>query len=296
MKQKKVLILGVTGMLGHTLLLKLNNESDLDVYGTARNIESIKKMLHPNLLSKIRTGVDAENFNSFIRAMAAFQPDIVINCIGLIKQLPISNDPMSAITVNAQFPHKLSLVCKATGARMIHFSTDCVFDGRKGGYLEDDSSNANDLYGRTKFLGEVGYSHCITIRTSIIGHELKSKLGLVEWFLGRSDPVKGFINAIYSGFPTIEIARIISKLIIPNQNLNGLYHVSSDPISKFELLKIIAKIYNKKILIEPDSQFYCNRFLDSTRFQKITGYNPPPWIELIEKMYKHYTSSQNYDK
>ncbi len=159
------------------------------------------------------------------------------------------------------------------------------FQEEKDRYNENDQSDAEDLYGRTKYIGEVTGHNCITLRTSIIGHELKSKFGLVEWFLGQDTTVKGFTNAIYSGFPTVEMANIISDLIIPNPSLSGLYHVSSDPISKYELLRLVAKTYNKSIDIEPYSDFECDRSLDSTKFRNDTGYKPPQWSELVGNMY-----------
>jgi dTDP-4-dehydrorhamnose reductase len=293
---QKVLILGATGMLGHTLFGELTKFRGLDVYGTARGISGLEWTFEEGVLEKIRTGVDAENFDTIIRAMASVQPDIVINCIGLIKQDPLGKDPLSAITVNAQLPHRISLVCKSAGARMIHFSTDCAFDGKKGAYTEKDPSNAKDLYGRTKYLGEVEYSHCITLRTSIIGHELKGKRGLVEWFLSQDRQIRGFTNAIYTGFPTVEMARIVSEFVIPNPHLEGLYHVSSEPISKYELLKLIARKYSKQIEIEPYDEFYCDRSLDSTLFRDKTGYVPPSWQELVEKMHRHYATSKAYHK
>jgi dTDP-4-dehydrorhamnose reductase len=183
------------------------------------------------------------------------------------------------------------MVCRTAGARLIHVSTDCVFDGKKGNYTENDISNATDLYGRSKFLGEVAYSpHCVTLRTSIIGHEIKGRLGLIEWFMSQDKKIQGYKNAIFSGFPTIEVAHILRDYILPNQNLTGIYHISSDPISKYELLKLVAEKYDKKIEIEPYDDFYQNRSLDSSLFRKITGYEPPTWPELIEKMYKHYMS------
>ncbi|RJP75589.1 MAG: SDR family oxidoreductase [Desulfobacteraceae bacterium] len=294
MKKYTVLILGVTGMLGHTLFNELSKNPELDVFGTARNINGIKNVFQSDFSKKIRSNVDAENFDSVNRAMASIQPDIVINCIGLIKQLPIANDPLSAVTVNAQLPHRISLICKTAKARMIHISTDCVFDGMTGGYQESDPSTANDLYGKTKYLGEVDYPHCLTMRTSIIGHELKTRLGLVDWFLSQKEDIKGFTKAIYTGFPTVEIADIISRWIIPNPDLSGLYHVSSAPISKYDLLKIIAERYDKKIHIEPSDEFKCDRSLNSERFQSQTGYSPPSWPELVDKMYDHYHSSGLY--
>ena len=238
--------------------------------------------------------MDADSFDTIVRAIAAIRPDIVINCIGLIKQEERVNDPLSAITINSQLPHRISLLCRIAGARMIHFSTDCVFDGRKGNYLENDSSNAKDLYGRTKFLGEVGYSHCVTLLTSVIGHELRGFKSLIEWFLSQQNPVQGYTHAIYSGFPTIELSRIIHQYVIPNPDLKGVYHVSSSPISKFDLLKLVAESYGKQIEIKPFSDFRSDRSLDSAAFRKATGYTAPSWPELIKSMHHHFLAASHY--
>ncbi|MFH1231915.1 MAG: SDR family oxidoreductase, partial [Planctomycetota bacterium] len=249
MEKNKILILGVTGMLGHALFDLLSGHKYLDVHATARSTEGLSRWFPNYLLERIRGDVDADNFDSIIRAIADLKPDVVINCIGIIKQMAAAQDPIISISINALFPHRLALACKAADARMIHISTDCVFDGAKGNYSENDQSNATDLYGRTKFLGEVYYPHCVTLRTSIIGHELKGKHGLIEWFLAQKGKVRGFTNAIYSGFPTAEIARIISEYVITNPDLKGLYQVSSDPISKYELLRLVADKYKKQIEI-----------------------------------------------
>lgn len=294
--QEKVLILGGTGMLGHTLFMQLSLQKNLDVYATARTSSGLSLWFHPDLVEKIRVGVDADKFDTVIRAFASIQPDIVINCIGLIKQLPMASDPLSAIIINSLLPHRISMICRSAGARMIHISTDCVFDGKKGNYTEHDSSNADDLYGRSKFLGEVAYPpHCLTLRTSIIGHELKGKLGLIEWFLAQKGKVNGFTHAIYSGFPTVELAHILLEYVIPKPELTGVYHVSSDPMSKYDLLSLVAKRYAKQIKIEPYDKFHQDRSLDSSVFRRITGYTPPSWPELVDKMYQYHISS-SYDK
>ena len=293
---KRVLILGGTGMLGHTLFSHLSDQKNLDTYATSRATSGLSPWFPEHLALRVRGQVDADNFDTVVRALASIKPDIVINCIGLIKQVEAANDPLSAITVNSHLPHRISLICRTAGARMIHISTDCVFDGKKGAYKESDSSNANDLYGRTKFLGEVDYPHCITLRTSIIGHELKDFRGLVEWFLAQKETVRGFTNAIYTGFPTIELAHIISDFVIPAPDLKGIYHVSSEPISKYELLKLVARRYEKHIEIEPYDQFYVDRSLDSSLFRKITRYSPPAWQELVDIMYQNYISAPYYKK
>lgn len=294
MHTKKVLVFGVIGMLGHTLFNQLSKYNSLDVYGTSRSLDGLSKWFSPKLIGKIQGNVDADNFDSVIRAIADLKPDVVINCIGIIKQTAPAKDPLISITINSLFPHRLAHVCKAAGSRLIHISTDCVFDGAQGNYTEKDQANANDLYGRTKFLGEVYYPHCVTLRTSIIGHELKGKHSLIEWFLAQKGKVRGFTNAIYSGFPTVEIARIISEYVITNPNLKGLYHVSSDPISKYKLLQLVADKYKKQIEIEPFDDFRLDRSLDSTLFRTITGYTPPSWPELVDRMYRNYIASLCY--
>jgi len=291
--KKKILILGATGMLGHVLFRHLSSLQEYDVYGTTRNLRGLHRIFPQELTVRIKQdAVDADNFDSVIRALASIQPNIVINCIGLIKQLPISSDPLSAITVNAQLPHRISLISKTAGARMIHISTDCVFNGKKGNYTEDDAASAEDLYGQTKFLGEVSYPHCVTLRTSIIGHELKGGYGLIDWFLAQDGTTRGFKKAIFSGFPTVELARVISAHILPNESLSGLYHVSSDPISKYELLKMVGERYDKRITIEPYDDFVLDRSMNSSRFRALTGYSPPTWPELVDSMYRDYDENR----
>ena len=278
-------------MLGHKLFLELTKDSTLDVYGTKRTFES--EPFSGKFAAKIRGGVDGDNFDTIIRALASIQPDIVINCIGLIKQTALANDPLSAITVNAQLPHRLSLVCKTAGARLVHFSTDCVFDGKKGNYSEDDIPIPNDLYGHTKLLGELSYPHCLTIRTSIIGHELKGYLSLVEWFLKQKE-TKGYTNAIFSGLPTIEIAKILKEYILKDDTLYGIYHLSSIAISKYDLLKLINECYSSEIQIKHFDDFFIDRSLNSSKFSKKTGYLAPSWSELIHSMNHDYKECEFY--
>jgi len=201
-----------------------------------------------------------------------------------------------SISLNALLPHRVSLICRAAKIRMIHISTDCVFSGKKGNYLESDKSDAEDLYGRSKFLGEVAYSpHSITLRTSIIGRELKTRLGLIEWFLSQKDgdTIRGYKHAIFSGFTTDELSRIIMSNIIPYPELTGLYHVSSDPINKYNLLQIANQVFGRRINILPDEDFFMDRSLDSTRFRQATGYQPPSWPEMIQELAK---DSHFYDQ
>ena len=294
MNRLRVLVLGGTGMVGHKMFQVLSSRPHLEVYATARDLHGLEGWFDDEALTRIRPHVDAADFDTVIRALASVQPDVVVNCIGLIKQLPLAEDPLTAITVNAQLPHRISLICRAAKARMIQIGTDCVFDGTRGGYREDDPSDAKDLYGRTKYLGEVTYPHCITLRTSIIGHELKGRLSLVEWFLAQKAPVRGYTRALYSGLTTPELARVVADYVLPHPELSGLYHLSVDPISKYDLLRLLATHYGVTTPIEPFDGVVIDRSLDSTRFREATGYFPPTWPELAEALHRDYLACGIY--
>jgi len=284
----KILILGGSGMLGHRLWINLQKEHE--VWVTVRQTFSPFPLRPEFPTNYVRTDVDASNFDQVTRAVASIQPDLVINCIGLIKQMGhLARDPIISISLNALLPHRISLICRAAKIRMIHISTDCVFSGKKGNYLESDQSDAEDLYGRSKFLGEVAYPpHSITLRTSIIGRELKTRLGLIEWFLSQKDgaTIRGYKRAIFTGFTTDELSRIIMNKVIPHPELTGLYHVSSDPINKYDLLQIANQAFGRKINILPEKDFFMDRSLDSTHFRQVTGYKPPSWTDMIQEMAK----------
>lgn len=280
---KRVLVLGATGMLGNAVFRFFGQSPDFQVFGSVRSGSSLR-FLPEDLHSQVTMGVDVGNFDQLTGLFAKVKPDIVINCVGLIKQLAESDDPLEAIPINALLPHRLAQLCQIAGGRLVHMSTDCVFSGAKGMYVETDSADSKDLYGRSKYLGEVDQPHAITLRTSIIGHELNSAHSLVGWFLSQKGCVTGFNRAIFSGLPTVEIARIIRDHVVPYPELHGLYHVSAEPINKFNLLKLIAEEYERKIDIHPDDKLIINRSLDSTRFQSATGYKIKPWPELIRNM------------
>ena len=294
MKPRRVLVVGAAGMLGHVLFSVLSGKGDLEVFATARATEGLDRWFPPDLLGKIRGGVDAERFDTVLRALEAVRPDLVVNCIGVIKQRSAAMDPVVSISLNSLFPHLLAQACADAGARMIHISTDCVFSGETGNHRESDRPDAGDLYGRTKLLGEVDAAGCVTLRTSLIGHELAGRYGLVEWFLAQEETVKGFARAVFSGFPTVEMARIVAERILPVDRLSGLYHVSSEPISKYDLLQLVAKEYGKRIGIERDEEFTCDRSLVSSRFREATGYEPPAWPELVARMRVHFLGSPLY--
>lgn len=278
----KCLILGGTGMLGHRLWVNFrrHHETWVTIRGSANLFPN-----HPDFdPSHVIGHVNVLDWNDVTRVMAKVQPDILINCVGLIKQHPSANDPILALETNSLLPHRLATLCQATRTRLIHISTDCVFSGDKGNYTEDDPSDAQDLYGRTKYLGETVAPMALTLRTSIIGPELHTRYGLLEWFLSQHQPVRGFQKAIYTGFTTDELAHIVLDYVLPNPTLQGLYHVSSDPISKYALLHLFNDAYHRALTIEPQSTFASDRSLVSTRFKTTTGYAPPPWRAMIDAM------------
>lgn len=290
----KVLILGITGMLGHVLFEQLSRHDELEVYGTVRSANKLSRPFFAERAAGIIEGVDGLEFDTIQSAVEAVKPHRVINAIGIVKQLPAARDPLLAIPVNALLPHKLARLCAAGGSRLIHISTDCVFSGQKGNYTETDFADAGDLYGRTKYLGEVDYPHCVTMRTSIIGHELNSRRGLVEWFLSQEGSVRGYTGAVYSGLPTVELARVIAEYVIPDGGLSGLYHVASPPVTKFNLLSLIAQKYNKDITIEAWDEVQTDLSLEASGFKQATGYDAPSWPWLIDAMYRHFMTSPCY--
>jgi dTDP-4-dehydrorhamnose reductase len=278
-----VLVIGSSGMLGNAVTRYFSQDTEFVITGTVRSKESIA-LFPEQVRDNIVWGVDVDDFDTITNIIKQQDPDIVINCVGLVKQLSDANDPLVALPINSLFPHKLARCCAEYNARLIHMSTDCVFSGSKGGYLDDETPDAQDLYGLSKRLGEVDYPNAITLRTSIIGHELNGNRSLVDWFLSQKGSVKGFSEAIFSGLPTVEIARIIKDYVIPNKDLRGVYHLSAEPINKYDLLNLIANIYGHKTEIIKDTNFKIDRSLDSSRFQKAVGFKPAPWYEMITTM------------
>jgi dTDP-4-dehydrorhamnose reductase len=279
----KVLVVGASGMIGSTVLRVLSEKSDWEVFGTVRD-ENVKRFFSPTISKHLRADVDVENQDSLVRVLDQIRPEVVVNCAGLTKHKPEAEDPLVSIPINTLMPHRLARLCKLVDARLIHISTDCVFSGEKGGYVEDDFADARDVYGKSKALGEVDYPHAITLRTSTIGHELQSKFGLLDWFLSQQGRCKGYTRAIFSGLPTVVFAQVVRDMVIPNKALLGLYHVAAKPINKFELLQLIANVYGKAIEIMPDDQLVIDRSLDAKRFEMATGFVAPEWPELIKLM------------
>ena len=272
---KTVLVMGSNGMLGHKLMQVASK--NFNTYGTIRGQSDNDRTIG---------FVSADNMESVRKAMKLVLPDVVVNCIGIVKQSSNANDPLSAISINALFPHKLARVCKQNNVRLIHISTDCVFSGSSGYYFEDSLSDAIDMYGRTKYLGEVSYPNCLTLRTSMIGRELGTSNGLVEWFIKNNHcMVNGYTNSIFSGLTTLELSKVITNIIAKYPQLEGVYNVASHPISKYYLLEFIKRIYELDITIVPDPSVECDRSLNSLRFFHDTNIPIPSWETMIERMH-----------
>lgn len=271
-------------MLGNAMFRYFSDQTEHATFGTLRSRHDLSHF-PAQLHDSISCGIDVLDHDGLIKLFFETHPDAVINCVGLIKQLASANDPLTALPINSIFPHRLSGICALSGARLVHISTDCVFSGSRGNYLEEDPSDVGDLYGKSKHIGEVTDSpHAITLRTSIIGHELHSSHALVDWFLSSSDRVKGYTQAIFSGLPTVELAGVIHDYVLPDSGICGLYHVSAEPIAKYDLLSLIADVYHKEISIIPSDEVCIDRSLNSSRFRSATGYEAPKWPELITRM------------
>ena len=281
----KILVLGVSGMLGNAMFRVLSETRELEVWGTVR-ASGARKSFDDAQASRLLSGVDVENVDALSDVLNRIRPDVVVNCIGLVKQFAEAGDPLLALPINAMLPHRLARFCSLLGARLIHVSTDCVFNGKRGAYRESDISDAEDLYGKSKYIGEVDYPCAVTLRTSIIGHELSSRHGLIEWFLAQEGRVNGYTRVRFSGLPTVELSRIVRDFVLPKDSLRGVYHVASAPIAKYDLLKLVARIYDKQIEIAPDDSVVIDRTLVADRFREATGYSAPNWEELVLMMKK----------
>jgi len=281
----RVLVLGAAGMLGHKMLQTLRSE-DREVVGTVRGDVASLGLVGEFLTetASIVERVNVADLNTVQRALDEVDPDVVVNCVGVVKQRPTAKDSITSITVNALFPHQLASMCAQSDRRLIHFSTDCVFSGRRGSYTEEDESDALDLYGRTKYLGEIG-GDALTLRTSIIGRELSTFQSLVEWFISQNgETVQGFERAMYSGVTTLQAARTVGKIIDEYPDLSGLYQMVGPVISKYDLLCEIRDAMELDISIVPNSEFVLDRTLEGDRFAAKTGIVPPSWTDMITEM------------
>jgi len=280
----KIMVLGASGMVGYQVF-KTCLERNMEVIGVVRNCEVLEEFSRPKLHAKIRKINDVRDITILEQIIRDEKPDYLINAVGIVVQLPLAKDYYESVSINALLPHQLQKLGTQYDFKLIQISTDCVFNGKKGMYSETDIPNAEDLYGKTKELGEVGYGCGITLRTSLIGHEMAKPVhGLLDWFLAQEGSVNGYQKAIFSGLTTLEFSRVLMDVVIPAQLPAGIYHISGDPISKYDLLCLIAEIYKKNISIQPSAELIVNRSLDAFYFSRLTGYKAPSWLEMIKEL------------
>ena len=270
-------------MLGHRLWRELDRH--VDAFATVRSSADDYASLDWFDPRRIIGAVDVLSDADLDRAMSAARPDVVINAVGIVKQRRDAESATTTIAVNALLPHRLADQCAAAGARLIHISTDCVFAGTKGAYTEADVPDAHDLYGRSKLLGEVDRAGCLTVRTSMVGREIRTSRGLFEWFFShRGEIVPGFTRARFSGLTTAELSRVIADIVQRQPELRGVWHVAGDPISKFDLLTIVNDAFRLGSTLRADESFVCDRTLDASRFMNATGYRPPSWAAMVAEL------------
>lgn len=282
----RILVLGATGMLGHKVFQTLRGRFP----GV---IATMQGSLTDSAISKIGLfqgaqvieHFDATDWCALNTRLQEIKPDVTVNCTGVIKQRIEAQAALPSISVNALLPHKLAEICGTWGGRIIHFSTDCVFSGRKGNYREEDVSDAEDLYGRSKYLGEVATANALTLRTSVIGRELFHFTGLLEWFLAQNhNKVPGYTRVRYSGVTTNHLAEVVADLLEKQPRLSGVYQVAGQTISKHDLLCLVRDAFRLDIEIVPDAELSCDRSLNGGRFQRAAGHAGPPWPALVEQL------------
>ena len=273
-------------MLGHRLLIHLQQEHDVRVT-LRRELTDYDAAHYYGLFTPKNsyTGVEVRDMARLLEVMADFRPEAVVNAVGIVKQRGAAKEAIPSLEINSLLPHRLAVVCRAAGARLVHLSTDCVFSGRRGNYTEDDVTDAEDLYGRTKLLGEVAEPGCVTLRTSIIGLELSRKTGLIEWFLAQRGEIRGFTKAVYTGLSTAEMSRVIERVLIEHRDLSGVWQVASAPINKYDLLVRFSEVLGRRdIEIIPDDVVKIDRSLVPIACEKATGYSAPGWDEMLEEL------------
>lgn len=282
----KILVLGASGMLGHKIVQRLSKQTDRlwwTLHGGTndRDLDPVPVLRSSHAIPK----VDAIELDAVEALLRSHRPDVTINCIGVVKQRPQASDPVLSITINALLPHRLARTAATWGGRLIHISTDCVFSGRRGKYTEADEPDAPDLYGRTKAMGEVNAPNAVTLRTSLIGRELRNHKSLLDWFLSqRHKRVSGYRKVLWSGVTTLHLANVIEWLILEQPDLSGIYHVSSGCISKFDLLQRLRAAYDLDVEIVPDDTVQRDLSLLGRTFETATGYQCPPWQVLIDEL------------
>lgn len=292
----KILVLGATGMLGHKMLQVLGKRFP-NTQGTVHGSVNEGPLAQMQLISEhqLHGFVDAENFPALAGLLRRLEPNVIVNCVGVIKQRSEAKAAIPSIKINALLPHRLAEVCSEWGGRLIHFSTDCVFSGKRGLYTEDDIADAEDLYGKSKYLGEVATDNAVTLRTSIIGRELAHHKSLLDWFLSQNhSQVRGFKRALYSGVTTNHLAEVVSDLIEHHPQLSGLYQVVGHTITKYDLLHLVRDAWDLDIEISPDENFVCDRSMIGDKFHQATGYVAPSWPQLVAQLAADPTPYQEW--
>ena len=281
----KILILGASGMIGIAIYNQLVKNDNFQVIGTTSNLQSKIFLENKKQLGSIKIFdfLKEKKIKEFLKSI---NPEIIINCAGIIKQNPSIDNKINTIFLNSILPNQISMVASKENIKFIHISTDCVFSGKRGSYLETENPDPVDLYGRTKLIGETNNSRDLILRTSLVGHELYTKNGLLEWFLSQDIKCKGFKKAFFSGLTTIAFAKLVEKILLNKLDLKGLYHVSSSVISKFDFLNKVKVIYKKNIEIEEDNKFFIDRSLNGTALEKKINYKPDTWDHMIEQMFE----------
>ena len=279
-------VLGGTGMLGHKMF-QLLRDRFARVYCLMHQDPGIAPFRRIPMFQtdEVISGVNAFDFDKLSGTLSEIRPEFLINCIGVIKQRDLASSYIPTITINSLLPHRLADLSSTWGGRLIHFSTDCVFSGRRGMYKEEDLSDAEDLYGKTKFLGETVEANALTLRTSIIGRELVNHRSLLDWFLGNDGgKVKGYKKAIYSGVTTNHLVDVVANIMTDHPQLSGLYQVASEPIAKYDLLCLLRDAYALNIEMEPVDGEQTDRSMDGSKFRGATGYVCPKWEVLVKEL------------
>lgn len=274
--KKKILILGIDGMIGHKIAQLLEQENNL--FGTTR------KTIGPKKLGLKTSNLIKKDFdkNQSLGFLDNLNPDIIINCIGITTRR-INNDNISNLEfINSRLPHYLNEWTEKNDKRLIHFSTDCVYSGKSGMYTESDNPDAIDLYGKSKAIGEINNTKALTIRTSLIGREVYNHTELFEWlYKNKSGKVYGYENVYYSGLTTIRMSKILEKIINYYPDLQGVFNISSKPITKYSLLKLINRHFKFEIQVKKDLKIKSNKVLISKKITEITDIEIPTWEDLI---------------
>lgn len=281
----KILVLGASGLIGHKLFQTMKDAGH-DVYGVLHGEKTSFPEVDFLQKDSVIESVDVLDFDKLHGILYAIQPNVVLNCVGITKRKEEVNDPFQAISVNALFPHKLANLAKDMNFRVIHFSTDCVFNGELGNYNEESNTTGEDAYGKTKALGEIRYPHTLTIRSSFIGRELAGKTELLEWLISENgNTIKGFTQAWYSGVSTIFMAKTVLDIIENYPDISDLYQLAiPEPISKYDLLCLARDAFQLDIEIIPDGNFEIKPTLDGSKLTNAMDLTIPSWQEMMNEL------------